>query len=218
MHRSTWTHLIECTVYTLSTICPMYWCTAICGRTMYFSLNQLPTMVWCSDSQAKIWRMSTNWANLLRFWFELYQTTMSTASWPTRLQLLLTGRWLSILRLFHYVLFSRNFPTENIMSHFWPMLCEPVTLSRLIAGETQYTNAQNVHAGSPVEDLGRLMSSSVSTDVRRHHTDDILHAYYDSLCEYARVQSVIPFSFDDVKRYQICRGIVPDCGSQSQVV
>jgi len=40
------------------------------------------------------------------------------------------------------------------------------------------------------------MCSSVNSDVRRSHTDDILHAYYDSLCANF---TPVPFSFDDVK-------------------
>jgi hypothetical protein len=40
------------------------------------------------------------------------------------------------------------------------------------------------------------MCSSVSSEIRRNHTVDILHAYYDTLCANF---TPVPFSFDDVK-------------------
>jgi hypothetical protein len=46
------------------------------------------------------------------------------------------------------------------------------------------------HSGSPMEDLGRLLSLSVDTETRRRHTNDVLRRYYDKLIEKAGKEKV----------------------------
>lgn len=59
---------------------------------------------------------------------------------------------------------------------------------------------QNLHPGLGPEDLGRLLVSSCSVEIRRNHLDEILQVYYDALVTKVK-PSEIPFSLADVHRF-----------------
>ena len=86
-----------------------------------------------------------------------------------------------------------------------PRNADSVTFADGIAAVIDW---QVVHAGSPVEDIARLMSSSVSSELRKNQCDELLHVYYDTLVENL---GHAPFAFDQLKsayeetfRYAVC--------------
>ncbi len=96
------------------------------------------------------------------------------------------------------LIIHKEFNLPDVMVH-GDMYLNNVLLSKAHDQKPTIIDWQVIHAGSPMEDICRLLSASVNYEIREHHMDELLYSYYDAL-----VHDIPDYaSFEVVKRLQL---------------